>query len=78
MVSVSLLRMVCLKCLVDLQICSNFLGEFDLQICGKTKSRNHDQDILKINGMSKMSSWSSNLVKIFLKILSNFLAKFDF
>ena len=43
--------MVCLKCLVNLQIWSNFLGEFDLQIWWKTKSRNHDQDILKIKSI---------------------------
>ena len=34
-----------------LQIQSNFLGEFDLKIWWKTKSRNHDQDILKIKSI---------------------------
>ena len=34
-----------------LQIQSNFLGEFDLKIWWKTKSRKHDQDILKIRSI---------------------------
>ena len=59
-----------------LEIWSNFLGEFDLKIWWKTKSRNHDQDILKIK-----SIYNSEMVclkcLVDLQIWSNFLGEFD-
>ena len=72
---VSLLTMVCLKCLVDLQIWSNFLGEFDLQI-----TERQNQEIMIKIFLEIRSIYNSEMVclkcLVDLQILANFFFKF--